>query len=156
MIGESVVLQAPLSYHLKVFFVGSFFFKMEFGENQVLHYLLLQHQPVGEVSVKRSDLASREFSRGRPAPQLIYFQELLSSMVKYFQKLLDLIVKYGWDFDHYLEEDVSAGCSEDKNLAAVVTPTSSVDYTTSNSRINLLLPLGLRQRQEERKRSSKW
>ncbi|XP_048229008.1 uncharacterized protein LOC8275086 isoform X2 [Ricinus communis] len=100
------------------------------------------------------------------SPQLFDLQERLSATIEDFQKQLDLIVKYDWDFDNYLEEDVPAameyirakskpkdgkllaighsmgGCEgRDSGLAAVVTLASSVDYTSSNSRLKLLLPL---------------
>ncbi|KAG5532333.1 hypothetical protein RHGRI_026835 [Rhododendron griersonianum] len=119
---------------------------------------------IRELSQKLVNIV--EESQRSVSPQLYNLQERLFTTIEDFQKQLDLIIKYDWDFDHYLEEDIPAAMEyvrgqckpkdgklfavghsmgafegRDPGLAAVGTLGSSLDYTSSNSSLKVLLPL---------------
>ncbi|XVF02222.1 hypothetical protein REPUB_Repub04eG0157000 [Reevesia pubescens] len=103
-----------------------------FEEVRVKLSNLLEKQQNSGIASQIRDLSQRlvniiEEGQRSVSPQFIDMQERLSSTIEDFQKQLDLIVKYDWDFDHYLEEDVTAAMEyiraqtkpKDGNLLAI-------------------------------------
>ncbi|XP_020597140.1 uncharacterized protein LOC110036921 [Phalaenopsis equestris] len=74
---------------------------------------LIEARQNSAVAGQLSELSQRliktvEEGQKSVSPQLFDLQERLSSTIEDFQKQLDLIVTYDWDFDNYLEEDLTA------------------------------------------------
>ncbi|KAK9925816.1 hypothetical protein M0R45_023081 [Rubus argutus] len=69
---------------------------LEAGQNHATRIRELSQAPLNIIEVGQ---------RAVPT-SFAEFQERLSTTLEDFQKQLDLVVKLGWDFDHYLEEDV--------------------------------------------------